>query len=97
MKRLAKGKAERLGCEIDRHLRAGLEGRRRGKVDDASRFAFDHSGRDRSATVGEGADIKGDHLSLALGVQLRELADEPETSIVYKQVDDLAVCFKVGH
>ena len=96
VQRLGQRQDERLGREIDRHLRTGLECRGRGDVEDRARFAPDHSRSDRAAEVGQRPDIEVDHLPLAPGIELGKAADQPEAGIVDEQFDLLAVGLKIG-
>ena len=61
------------------------------------RLPLDHARSDRTAEVGQGADIEIDHLPLALCVELGEAADQPEAGVVDQQVDSLAVRLDIRH
>ena len=71
---------EGLGREIDRHLRAGLEGGRRRDVED--RTAAMEAMRDHQmAKIGQRANVS-DHFQLASERELGELPLETEAGIV---------------
>ena len=87
VQRLGEGEHIGLAGIIDRHVRARLEGRGRGDVEDRARAALAHHRQDKMAELGQRADVEVDHLAELAERPVRETAAEAEAGIVDQSAD----------
>src|SRR6185295_1011156 len=76
-----------LGGVVDGHQRPGLEGGRRGDVEDAAPAAGEHPRQESLGQVREGYDIELDLLQLAREVRFGEGPEGGEAGVVDQRVD----------
>ena len=77
----------RLGRVVDGHQRAGLEGGRRGDVEDPAAAARQHAGEEELGQVRQGGDVDLDHLEFLVEGRGGEGAVDAEAGVVDQGVD----------